>query len=180
MRARVLLPAVCLLALGCAGARPASEPLLSEVEESRGAVTPVAPVAAAPTPEGTRDAGAAPARAQGPLTRAEAQALVARGLGSFLATVRVSPVFQAGRFQGFRLDDAENLPEWQRAGADLRRGDVLVRINGVRIERPEQALWAFERLRVLPAITVEFLRDGQPRTLETPILESPAAPLPQG
>jgi S1-C subfamily serine protease len=112
------------------------------------------------------------ARPPGPLTRAEVEPLLAAGLGPLLARVHVTPVLARGRFVGFRLDDALDLPAWRAAGADIRRGDVIVRVNGVRIERPEQALWAFERLRIATAIELDLLRDGAPTTVRSPILET--------
>ncbi|MEI8259353.1 MAG: hypothetical protein WCJ30_27110 [Deltaproteobacteria bacterium] len=114
-------------------------------------------------------------RPSGPLTREEAERLVARGLGPFLARIEVSPVLAAGRFVGFRLDRATDLADWQAAGADIRLGDVIVRVNGVRIERPEQGLWAFEQLRIVRAIDVELVRQGSPLRLHSPIVERVAA-----
>ena len=108
------------------------------------------------------------------MTRSEAQAFVAAGLGPFLARVQVTPVLDRGHFVGFRLDGAEDLDAWHSAGADIRVGDVIQHINGLRIERPEQALWAFERLRIAPAIEVEVLRNGAPMTIRSPILDSVA------
>jgi type II secretory pathway component PulC len=139
------------------------------------AVAPAAqPAPASPASSGAQAASAPAARAPGPLTRAEVEALVAQGLGTFLARVEVSPVFARGRFVGFRLDSAEDLEAWRAAGADVQVGDVILRVNGIRIERPEQALWAFERLRIAHAIEVDLLRDGAPRTVRSPILDSTA------
>jgi general secretion pathway protein C len=152
-----------LLVNGCAGTRAA--------ESAR---TVGAPPAAAPVSSGAQTSAESATRAPGPLTRAEVEALVAQGLGSLLARMQVSPVLAQGRFVGFRLDAAEDLEAWHAAGVDIRTGDVIVRVNGIRIERPEQALWAFERLRIAPAIEVGLLRDGAPLTVRSPILDSTA------
>jgi type II secretory pathway component PulC len=122
------------------------------------------------------EASAAPAiaRPPGPLTRAEIEALLSRGLGTFLARIDVSPVLDGSRFVGFRLDRADDLAEWNASGADIHLGDVILRVNGIRIERPEQALWAFERLRIAPAIEVELVRNGSPRTIRSPIVDAAA------
>jgi general secretion pathway protein C len=122
----------------------------------------------------TIDSSAAPPaqRPPGPLTRAEVEALLARGLGTFLARIEVSPVLDGNRFVGFRLDRAEDLAEWNASGADIRLGDVILRVNGIRIERPEQALWAFERLRIAPAIEIDLVRNGTPRTIRSPIVDA--------
>jgi hypothetical protein len=116
----------------------------------------------------------APARAPGPLTRAEVDALVARGLGPLLARVRLSPVLDGGRFVGFRLDAAEDLGSWRASGADVRIGDVITQVNGIRIERPEQAMWAFQRLRIASAIDVDVLRDNARASIHSPILDGAA------
>lgn len=111
-------------------------------------------------------------RPPGPLTRPEVEALVARGLGVLLSRVDVSPVLDAGHhFVGFRLDRAEDLADWNAAGADVHLGDVIVRVNGIRIEHPEQALWAFERLRIARSIDVDLVRNGTPVTIRSPIVD---------
>ena len=110
----------------------------------------------------------APSRPPGPLTRGEIEGLVRGGLGVLLGRVEVTPVMSAGRFVGFRLDAAQDLDAWHAAGADIRLGDVIVRVNGVRVERPEQAQWAFERLRIAQAIEVDVLRGGAPTRIRAP------------
>ncbi len=110
-------------------------------------------------------------RTPGPLTRAEVETALTRGLGVFLARVDVSPAMTNGRFVGFRLERADDIDDWHSAGADIRIGDVILRVNGIRIERPEQALWAFERLRIARAIDVDLIRNGAPRTISTPIVD---------
>lgn len=116
-----------------------------------------------------------PTRAPGPLTRAEVRALIAAGLGHVLARVELEPVLRGRDFVGFRVVDARDFAAWRSAGADLRAGDVIVRVNGVRIERPEHALWAFQRLNVATEVVVELLREGVPVTLRSPILETAGA-----
>ena len=74
------------------------------------------------------------------LTRQVLADAAAQGLGHFLSEVDVSPVLEGGRFVGFRLNSARNLRRWRRAGADLRPGDVVTRINDQPIDRPERAL----------------------------------------
>jgi type II secretory pathway component PulC len=147
--------------LACGGARPARS--ASETQTASSSSPTVA--SASDTPP------AATARRPGPLTRSEADALVAQGLGAWLARVRVAPVFQTGHFVGFRLEAARDLDAWHAAGADVRVGDVIQRVNGIRMERPEQALWAFERLRIAQAIEVQLLRDGSTVTVRSPIVD---------
>lgn len=144
------------LSAGCASAPAAMRP------RTRVAAS-VTYTTQAPTP--------APRHA-GPLTRADVEALLAEGLGAFLARIEVSPVIERQRFVGFRLDAAQDLEVWRAAGADIRVGDVIQRVNGIRIERPEQALWAFERLRIVDAVEVQLRRAGVLLTIRHPILDA--------
>lgn len=99
---------------------------------------------------------ATPAR----LTRGVVSQTVSAGLGIFLSRVAVTPVLNGSRFVGFRLDGAEDLATWNAGGADIRVGDIIQRINGQPVERPEQALRAFQTLLIAPGIEVQGLRSG--------------------
>lgn len=106
------------------------------------------------------------------LTRALIEQTVSEGLGAFLSRVEVTPVVNGRRFVGFRLESAEDLASWRAAGADLRVGDVVQQINGQTIERPEQALWAFEQLRIARGIEVVGVRGSAPFRVYSPIVDS--------
>jgi type II secretory pathway component PulC len=103
-----------------------------------------------------------PRSARTGLTRALVEETVAQGLGVFLSRVTVAPVVEGRRFIGFRLEAAEDLEAWNAAGADLRVGDVIQRINGQPIERPEQAMWAFDQLRIAQGVEVVGIRGAAP------------------
>jgi S1-C subfamily serine protease len=109
----------------------------------------------------------APAR----LTRAELEGSVRAGLGAFLANVVVSPALSNGRFVGWRLDRARYLHRWNRAGLDLREGDVVTRVNGGGLERPDDALAVFAALRTATELRVEVIRAGQPLTLRLAVAD---------
>ncbi|MDP3273731.1 MAG: hypothetical protein Q8Q09_00955 [Deltaproteobacteria bacterium] len=149
--------AMSLVACAQASARPSPAPAVAATVPSGGAAA-----------QATAQSPRAPA---GVLSRSLVQSVVAGGLGAFLATIEVSPVLEHGRFVGFRLDNASNLAEWNAAGADLRVGDVIQRINGQRIERPEQALWAFEQLRIAPGLEIHGLRAGSVFRVYRPIVD---------
>jgi len=79
----------------------------------------------------------------GEIPRAALQAELARGIGRFLQQVKAEPVVSRGRFMGWRL--ATIFPN--RADVTvkaLQPGDVVLRVNGQSIERPEEfmAVWA--------------------------------------
>jgi type II secretory pathway component PulC len=96
------------------------------------------------------------------LTRQVLVDAAARGLGHFLSEVDVTPVVEGGRFVGFRLNSALHLRRWRRAGADLLPGDVILRVNGQPIDRPERAVGCLAALREATELRVDLLRRGQP------------------
>jgi hypothetical protein len=105
------------------------------------------------------------------LSRSAVHATVAQGLGAFLQHVELDerPVFVGGRFRGFRITALHDAAFWR--GVDLKPGDVVTRINGLPIERPEQALRAFESLETSSELRVSYERSGEPRELMYPILD---------
>ncbi len=103
-------------------------------------------------------------RVEGTIERGILIAVLDAGFGRFLQGVETEPVIAGGEFQGFRLlrlypDDA------RFAALDLSPGDVIKRINGEVIERPEQALRVWESLRVASQLLVDYERDGEARQL---------------
>jgi type II secretory pathway component PulC len=118
-----------------------------------------------------RDAGA-PARAVH-ISRSDIVAALSAGLGAFLAHLQVEPAMTGGKFNGWRvLALRANDPMW--AGVDLAPGDVVSSVNGKPIERPEQALAAFQSLAVAPELRVRYERQGAPRELVYPIDDVPS------
>jgi S1-C subfamily serine protease len=155
---RAALLFVVALALSCATAAP---PPLGE------GPTPapvVAPPAAPEPPPATCDAFA---RA-GVLRRAAVNRAVDAGLGRWLSGVEVDPDVQKGRFRGWVIRRLYPGDVCYRE-VDLQPGDVVLRINGKSIERPEQANEVFRSLTTAPAVVVEFLRAGAARQLTFPI-----------
>lgn len=125
---------------------------------------PTAPSAASAEPA-TSDAAVAKTLASdgylGVVDRAGLVAIVEQGLGRMLARLKLSPVMEGNRFRGFRVSALD--PQWIDCG--LQVGDVLLRLNAQPIERPEQAMVAFESLRVASEIAVELQRAGEKQVL---------------
>ncbi len=116
---------------------------------------------AAPSP-------APPSRPKGVITRGDLTPVLDRGVGAFLQHVDVAPRFAGGRFQGWRVTSF--FPGDERfAGVDVRPGDVVVRVNGRSVEKPDQLAEVWQSLRDAPALEVELLRDGVPMKLRWPI-----------
>jgi S1-C subfamily serine protease len=152
---RHLLLAVALASLplgGCGGAEVAPVP----------ASAPVTPRVAPP--------GAA-AIGDHKLTRSTVHEAVTMGLGAFLQNVTIDdqPVRVAGKFHGFRIASLSSAPFWSTV--DVKPGDVVTGINGLPIERPEQAQTAFESLEVASELHVSLERDGQPHDLVLAIID---------
>jgi hypothetical protein len=97
----------------------------------------------------------------GVLERKGLLVILDQGLGRVLARLKLSPAMQGGRFEGFRVSAID--PAW--SGANLQLDDVLLRLNGQPIERPEQAQLAFESLRVASEVALELKRAGEKMTL---------------
>ncbi len=116
----------------------------------------------------------APPVAPSVLTRDVIDRAVSRGIGAFLARVEVRAVVDGGRFVGWRLVSGADLRRWQSAGLDLREGDVVTRVNGQRVERPEHAAAVFRALPGTTALAVEVLRES--RVLELRVAVQDLAP----
>jgi type II secretory pathway component PulC len=106
------------------------------------------------------------------IARAELAAVLAGGLGRFLGRVETEPARENGQFVGFRIVALEGaLAANDASGTGVRAGDVIVRVNGQIIERPEQALAVWEGLRVASTLAIEYLRAGQRREARFEIVD---------
>jgi len=124
------------------------------------------PAAAAPSSTSAK-AEAEPAPRPGHLPRAAVLATLSQGLGAFLSQVDTEPVLVSGRFHGWRIvrlaESDPQKPFWKNV--DLGPGDVVTSVNGRPIERPEQALTAFQSLAMDPQLRVAYERNGKRREL---------------
>jgi type II secretory pathway component PulC len=149
-----------LLVAGCGGGEPSP-------------VTPAPAGGHAAT--STKVAPGAAGLASNAIRRSALEATLSAGPGAFLQSLTVDehPVFLGGKFHGFRIAKLQG-DAW--AGVDLRPGDVVTRVNGFSIERPEQAAEAFYSLHVASELRVEYERDGEPRELRFGIVDDGAPP----
>jgi len=142
------------LLVGCGGA--SSDP------ES----TTPAPTAAEVEPVETYE----PPVTSGTILRAELAPVLDAGLGRFLQGVVTEPHLEDGDFIGFEIvslypDD----PRFVRL--DLKPGDVVTRVNGQSIERPEHAMAVWSSLRVASQLLVEYRQDGESKELRFEIVD---------
>jgi S1-C subfamily serine protease len=133
------------------------------------AARPATPPTAASSSPPVGDAPAKP----GHVPRAAVVATLSRGFGAFLGRLDTEPMLVDGRFHGWRiLRVADRDPMWK--GVDLGPGDVVTNVNGRPLERPEQALKAFQALAIDPQLRVAYERNGKPRELVYVIDDAPA------
>lgn len=150
---------VLALLVGCA-ARSSGKTHVS-TEQTNAVAAPALPPAEPATPDAAAPIAPASDGYLGVVERAGLVAIVEQGLGRMLARLKLSPVMEGKRFRGFRVSALD--PQWAECG--LQVGDVLLRLNAQPIERPEQAMVAFESLRVASEIAVELQRSGEKMVL---------------
>jgi len=106
----------------------------------------------------------------GVLRRTALVRLIDAGLPRWMQGIEGDRMLANHRFQGWLLQSLyPNDPCYQ--DIDLHQGDVVQKVNGKSIEKPEQAFDVVESLRTAPAIVVEFLREGKPQRLTIAIVE---------
>lgn len=142
---------------------PGSEPTVMAPTST---ATPVIATDAAATAQTICEAFAAP----DVLKRAAIVRAVDAGLGRWLAGVDIVAAKDKGRFRGWTIRRLHPGDPCYRQ-VDLRPGDVILRINGKTIERPEQANEVWGALRKAPALQIDYVRAGRPTSLTFRIAE---------
>ena len=189
MHVRRLLATALLLGAGCSGSAgtrvehaPASKVAASEPAPSSPAAQAEAPArsgeqaAAEPSPspagaEAAEQAALADAQDAGKIPRPALLAVLSAGIGRFLRDVRVEPRLDRGHFVGWRLLSLfPQSPVLQRASA-LRPGDVVLRVNGQSIERPEQFKDVWDSLATQSQLVLLVERGGKQGELRYRIVD---------
>ncbi len=76
-----------------------------------------------------------------------------------LTDARLLPNFKNGRQEGFSI--SEVVPDGLYHSLGLRNGDILLRINGLKISNPEVAIQAMSALRGMNKINLDIIRNGK-------------------
>lgn len=98
------------------------------------------------------------------LGKKQFEAFVARGPSFPMRAASVRPVHRDGAFIGYRI--AELSPgASETVGDALRPGDVIKAINGVQVDRPDDYMEAWKKLRKMCRIRVDLRRDGTRKTV---------------
>jgi type II secretory pathway component PulC len=102
-------------------------------------------------------------------------AWLARGPQYLLSQVVPMPVTRERRFEGFRLSRwFPGHPEVTEGA--VRTGDVVQRVNGRSVERPDQFLYVWKHLQGATEVRIEGLREGRRLKATLTIVDAPAAP----
>jgi len=152
-----LIGGACLLAGGCASA-PAPK------STAPTATSPPEPQPAVAAPSSTEQLTRRLPDGRLVVSRPALRRLQDRGPHWMLARVDVRPLLKRGRFVGWRIV--------RYAGpGQLDPGDVVLRVNGNTLERPEQFMQAWTELPVRDKLVIELVQQGKPRTLELDVVD---------
>ena len=91
------------------------------------------------------------------------EAIQAQGPGRFLQRVPVLPFRDGGEFVGFQILDL--FPGEGIRIQSIRKGDVVTKVNGRRVDRPEQFMKLFEELHLWTQVSIQFERQGVPMSV---------------
>jgi len=84
-------------------------------------------------------------------------------LNAFMAKVRIAPYFKEGQPHGFRVASLQRESPLYELG--LRRGDVIVSVNGVSARNPEDLVNLYRQVQQLDSVTLEIERQGKTATI---------------
>lgn len=140
----------------------ATSPPPAPVEETL--ITP--PPTAASAPAEPEPEPEAPLPAPTSFRRSEVLSVLDRGPADFLSSIDQDALVEGGQFHGWIF---RGWRDRRYAIANLHPGDIIVRISGRPIERPDQFQQVWEALRAAPELVVEVQREGRPLTLRWPI-----------
>jgi type II secretory pathway component PulC len=161
MRPRSLVPLLVLFTLGC---RPRSD----------GGEAPGASVEVGADPAG--EAGPTPERPERPagvIYRSELIRATRAGSAPYLlGQIGPEPYSPQGRFEGWIITRVwPGDPELCAPGCDLQVGDIILSVNGSRLETPEQLSSMLADIEVIDAIELTGIRDGAFFQRTHPVLE---------
>jgi general secretion pathway protein C len=100
------------------------------------------------------------------VSRSDLNNIIKKGPANILAMVQMDSVKNNGKFTGFKIISFR----FNAASVlGLKPGDVLLKVNGLAIETPDQYFEVFERLKKAEFVEFKILRDETPLTLKTEI-----------
>lgn len=111
-------------------------------------------------------------RPQGGIFRSELDLALSRGPGYLLYELGPEPFRVSGKFVGWEITRVfPDEPRLCADGCDLEVGDVILSVNGDRIETPQALSDLLETLPKADALVVKSLRDEKRRVVTYPLVE---------
>jgi len=159
---RVFLILACLTLMACGGAQKTDQgPVQEAPSDAEPSKLPSGPPVLV---EGVATGGDSPELEAGSgefaVQRAHLGDFMKKGPPFALTQVVVEPVHGDGGFVGYKLvSSTSGASEFLRP--QVKAGDVITHLNGVRIERPDDYLRAWNALKDTSVIRIDFLREGQ-------------------
>lgn len=86
-----------------------------------------------------------------------------QNLGTLFTQMRAVPNMKDGAADGFRVFAIRRNSLFQKLG--LKNNDVVQRVNGMDLNNPARAMGLLEELKGETRLTVDVMRNGEPRTL---------------
>ncbi len=95
------------------------------------------------------------------IQRKDYNRMLNRGASYFIRQIQVTPVKTEDQFIGFRLDKIfPNEPYFEQG--EIRVGDIVQRVNGLPIGRPEQFMQVWVGLKQQQQLVIQIIRKGEP------------------
>jgi hypothetical protein len=159
------------LALGC-GPRGGPDSAVPDADFDDMGPPPSSMAAPGPTGDDASTAATRPDRPPHTIYRSELARATDRGPAYFLRQLAPEPFRHHGVFVGWELtalfpDD----PHLCGVDCDVALGDVILSVNGSRLETPQQLSDAFSDLPQLDQLVVHSLRDGKRREVTYRIVD---------
>ncbi|WP_437783584.1 serine protease [Sorangium sp. So ce1097] len=126
--------------------------------------------APAPPPPASSAAPVKQTAPAGQLARADVERVLLQGPPWILRRVPVEEVIRAGAFIGWKI---LALPaDW--SDIELKPGDVVTRVNGAPLERPDDLFAAYRAVASANELKIAYEREGTARELVVPIFGPPS------
>ena len=84
-------------------------------------------------------------------------------IGTIMMSARIVPSFRNGGPSGFKLFSIKPGSDLDKVG--LRNGDVVMQVNRISVNSPDDAVKAYENVKKLNTLTLTILRRGQEQSL---------------
>lgn len=148
-------PLILVLVISCSGAQDSTS-TGNEPPDDSASETPLQPDVESMT---------------GALDRQGLLDVLGRSAGDFLRLIEIEHEADGGRFLGWRI---VALPSTTPSWLDVHVGDVVTAVNGMGVERPEDAQQIWEILQVASEIRIDLTRDGERRSVRVPVEDTVA------